>query len=128
MVAPLADVPATPAPAYLPLPVATSSISGGGLIDDAARKRQGASATSRSTSPGPSLSEALLRARRPATPHTPGKGTRFKSSFTGVADLVLRVGEQHQQQALAQTSGDLKVAPNNDGGPSSGATETPGGD
>ena len=125
--APLADIPATPAPAYLPLPVAASPIPGGGLIDDAARVRQGASATSRSTSPGPSLSEALLRARRPATPHTPGKGTRFKSSFTGVADHVLRLGEQHQQQAQAPTSGDLKGA-NNNGGPSSGINETPGGE
>jgi hypothetical protein len=125
--APLADVPTTPAPAYLPLPVAASPIPGGGLIDDAARVRQGVGSTSRSTSPGPSLSEALLRARRPATPHTPGKGTRFKSSFTGVADHVLRLGEQHQQQAQAQTSGDLKGADNN-GGPSSGATETPGGE
>jgi metal transporter CNNM len=101
-IAPLADVPATPAPAYLPLPVAASPIPSGGLIDDAARVRQGASTTSRSTSPGPSLSEALFRARRPATPHSPGmtppKGTRFKSSFTGVADHVLRLGEQHQQQ------------------------------
>ena len=129
VIAPLADVPAIPAPAYIPLPVAASPIPGGGLIDDAARVRQGASATSRSTSPGPSLSEALLRARRPATPHTPGmtppKGTRFKSSFTGVADHVLRLGEQHQQQQ-AQTSGDLKGADNN-GGPN-GATETPGGE
>ena len=128
VIASLADIPATPAPAYLPLPVASSPIQGGGLIDDAARVRQGASATSRSTSPGPSLSEALLRARRPATPHTPGmtppKGTRFKSSFTGVADHVLRLGEQHQQPE-AQTTGDLKGA-NNDGGTSSGATETPG--
>jgi len=124
VIAPLTDVPATPAPAYLPLPVAASPIQGGGLIDDAARVRQGTSATSRSTSPGPSLSEALLRARRPATPHTPGmtppKGTRFKSSFTGVADHVLRLGEHHQQQqAQAQTSGDLKGA-NDNGGPSSG--------
>jgi metal transporter CNNM len=126
--APLTDVPATPAPTYVPLPVAASPISGGGMIDDAARARQGASASSRSTSPGPSLSEALFRARRPATPHTPGKGTRFKSSFTGVADHVLRLGEQHQQQVQAQTFGDLKDAPDNDGGPSSKATETPGGE
>jgi metal transporter CNNM len=110
-IAPVADVPATPAPAYLPLFVAASPIPGGGLTDDAARVRQGASVTSRSTSPA-SLSEALLRARRPATPHTPGmtppKGTRFKSSFTGVADHVLRLGEQHQQQqAQAQKSGDV---------------------
>ena len=104
VIAPLAvaDVPATPAPAYLPLPIAARPIPGGGLIDDAVRVRQGASAASRSTSPGPSLSEALLRARRPASPHTPGmtppKGTRFKSSLTGVADHVLRLGEQHQQQ------------------------------
>jgi hypothetical protein len=130
VIAPLTDVPATPAPAYLPLPIAASPIPGGGLIDDAARVRQGASVTARSTSPGPSLSEALFRARRPATPHTPGmtppKGTRFKSSFTGVADHVLRLGEQ-QQQAQAPTSGDLKGA-NNNGGPSSGATEKPGGE
>jgi hypothetical protein len=130
VIAPLTDVPATPAPAYLPLPIAASPIPGGGLIDDAARVRQGASVTSRSTSPGPSLSEALFRARRPATPHTPGmtppKGTRFKSSFTGVADHVLRLGEQ-QQQAQAQTSTDLKGA-NNNGGPSSGAAEKPGGE
>jgi hypothetical protein len=128
VIASLADIPATPAPAYVPLPVAASPIQRGGLIDDAARVRQGGSATSRSTSPGPSLSEALLRARRPATPHTPGmtppKGTRFKSSFTGVADHVLRLGEQHQQ---AQTTGDLKGA-NNDGGSSSGSAETPGGE
>ncbi len=132
VIVPLADVPATPAPAYLPLPVAAPSMPGGGLIDDAARMRQGTSATSRSTSPGPSLSEALLRARRPATPHTPGmtppKGTRFKSSFTGVADHVLRLGEQHQQQqAQAQTSGDLMGVDNN-GGFSSGATEMPWGE
>jgi hypothetical protein len=131
VIAPLADVPTTLAPAYLPLPVTASPIPGGGLIDDAARVRQGASATSRSTSPGPSLSEALFRARRPASPHTPGmtppKGARFKSSFTGVADHVLRLGEQHQQQqSQAQTSGDLKGA-NNNGGPKSGATETAGG-
>jgi hypothetical protein len=129
-IAPFADVPATPAPAYLPLPVAASPFPGSGLIDDAARVRQGASAASRSTSPGPSLSEALFRARRPVTPHTPGmtppKGTRFKSNFTGVADHVLRLGEQ-QQQAQAQVSGDFKGA-NNNGGPSSGATETPGGE
>lgn len=130
VIAPLADVPATPAPAYFPLPIAASPIPGGGLIDDAARVRQGASATSRSTSPGPSLSEALLRARRPATPHTPGvtppKGTRFKSSFTGVADHVLRLGENQQQQSQAQAPGDLKGA-NNNGGPSE-ANETPGGE
>jgi metal transporter CNNM len=128
LIAPFVDVPTTPAPAYLPLPVPASPIPSSGPIDDAARMRQGASATSRSTSPGPSLSEALFRARRPATPHTPGKGTRFKSSFTGVADHVLRLGEQHQQQQVqAQTSGDLKGA-NNNGGPSSEATETPGGE
>jgi hypothetical protein len=53
---------------------------------------------------------------------TTPKGTRFKSSFVGVADHVLRLGEQHQQQQ-AQMSGDLKGADNN-GGPSRGA-ETP---
>lgn len=131
VMASLTDVPATPAPAYLPLPIAASPIPGGGLIDDSVRVRQGASVTSRSTSPGPSLSEALFRARRPATPHTPGmtppKGTRFKSSFTGVADHVLRLGEQQQQQAQSQMSGDLKGA-NNNGGPSSGAAEEPGGE
>ncbi len=126
--------PSTPAPVYLPLPVVAPHMPGGGLIDEAARVRQGASAISPSSSPGPSLSEALLRARRPATPHTPGmtppKGTRFKSSFTGVADHVLYLGEQHQQQqAQAPTSGELKgPGANNNGGPSSGAAETSGGE
>ena len=122
-IAPLMDAPAMPAPAFLPLPAAAPLVPGGGLIDDSARVRQG--------SPGPSLSEALLRARRPATPHTPGmappKGTRFKSSFIGIADHVLRLGEQpQQQQAQAQTSGDSKGA-NNNGGPSSESSERPGG-
>ena len=131
VIAPLVDGPATPAPAYLPLPVAVP-MPGGVLIDDAARARQGVSAISRSASTGPSLSEALLRARRPTTPHTggmtPPKGTRFKSSFTGVADHVLRLGEQQQQQqAQVQTSGDLTDT-NNNGGPSSGSAETPGGE
>ena len=123
-IAPFVDVPAMPAPALLPLPVPTPLIPGGDMIDDTARVRQG--------SPGPSLSEALLRARRPATPHTPGmpppKGARFKSSFNGVADHVLRLGEQPlQQQAQAQTTGDFKGA-NNNGGPSSGASGMPGGE
>jgi len=82
-------------------------------INDTARVRPGAIAVSHSSSPVPSLSEALIRARRPATPHTPGasqpKGTRFKSNITGVADHVLRLGEQYQQQqAQSQTSGDSK--------------------
>ena len=131
VIAPLVDGPATPAPAYLPLPVAVP-MPGGGLVDDATRVRQGVSAISRSASTGPSLSEALLRARRPTTPHTggmtPPKGTRFKSSFTGVADHVLRLGEQQQQQqAQVQTSGDPTDACNN-GGPSSEAAETPEGE
>ncbi|KAI9455801.1 DUF21-domain-containing protein [Lactarius psammicola] len=84
------DIPATPAPAYIPLSVANPppvpiSVAS---TDDPARARQGASAISRSTSPGPSLSEALLRARRPAIAHSsssnPAKGTRFKSSPLGV--------------------------------------------
>jgi len=100
VIAPPADIPATPAPAYFPLSVATPPPAVG-PIDDPARARQGASAVSRSTSPGPSLSEALLRARRPAAVHSsssnPAKGTRFKSSPLGVADHVLRLGEQQQQ-------------------------------
>lgn len=110
---PSVDVPAMPAPAYLPVPVPgqpTPDLS----INDTARVRPGAIAVSHSSSPTPSLSEALLRARRPATPHTPGgtsqpKGTRFKSNITGVADHVLRLGEQYQQQqAQSQTCGDTK--------------------
>jgi metal transporter CNNM len=106
------DVPAMPAPAYLPLPVLVQP-SPDIPINDTARVRPGAIAVSHSSSPTPSLSEALLRARRPATPHTPGasqpKGTRFKSNITGVADHVLRLGEQYQQQqAQSQTSGDPK--------------------
>lgn len=119
VIAPVVDEPARPVPAYLPLPVATPH-SPGGPVEDTARARQGASAASRSTSPGPSLSEALFRARRPATPHVPStpptKGTRFKTSFTGVADHVLRLDEQLQQQPTqaAQTPGDLK-GENSDG-------------
>jgi metal transporter CNNM len=112
MITPLINVPATPAPAYLPLPVPVSPMPSV-PINEAARVRQGANTISRGSSPGPSLSEALLRARRPASPHPPGtsppKGTRFKSSFTGVADHVLRLEGQHQQQAQPQTSGDLQA-------------------
>jgi len=103
------DIPAAPAPAYLAPSVATHS----------------ASVASRSTSPGLSLSEALLRARRPATAHSPGanpaKGTRFKSSPLGVADHVLRLGEhqQQQQQAQARVSEEPK---NVDGGGSKKAS------
>ena len=123
-IAPFVDVPAMPAPAFLPLPVAAPLMPGGDLGDDTARVRQG--------SPGLSLSEALLRARRPATPHTPGmaplKGARFKSSFNGVAEHVLRLGEQpQQQQTQAQTSGDSKGADKNSG-PSSGASGILGGE
>jgi metal transporter CNNM len=115
--APPVEVPAPPAPAYLPPPVAVSTVPvlmPGGPINDAARVRQEASTISRSTSPGPSLSEALLRARRPATPHgyttAPGKGTRFKSTPFGVADHVLRLGESQQrhQQSQTPTPDDLK--------------------
>jgi hypothetical protein len=110
--APLVDLPATPAPAYLPLPVPgppTPDVP----INDTARVRPGAIAVSHSSSPTPSLSEALLRARRPATPHTPGtsqsKGTRFKSNITGVADHVLRLGEHYQHpQTQAQACSELK--------------------
>ncbi|KAH9987909.1 hypothetical protein BJV74DRAFT_963704 [Russula compacta] len=125
------DMPAMPAPAYLHLPVAAPPIpTGGGPSDDAARVRQGASAIiSRSTSPVPALSEALLRARRPATPHapstTPTKGTRFKSSFVGVADHVLRLEGQHQVGDLEdknRAEGRVK----NDG--PSGGFETQGGE
>jgi metal transporter CNNM len=99
VIVPPVDIPA--APAYLPLTIATPApvpVSVG-PIDDPARARQGAS---RSTSPGPSLSEALLRARRPASAHISGsnlatKGTRFKSSPLGVAEHVLRLVEQQQQ-------------------------------
>lgn len=118
------DMPATPAPAYLHLPVAAPPIpAGGDSSDDAARVRQGGSAiTSRSTSPGPALSEALLRARRPATPHapstTPTKGTRFKSSFVGVADHVLRLEGQHQVGNLGDKNRDEVRVKN--GGPSGG--------
>lgn len=105
MITPVVDAPATPAPVYLPhsgpvLPIPD------GTINDAARPHPGKSVAS----PTPLLSEAILRARRPATPHTPGttqpKGTRFKSSFTGVADHVLRLGEQYQRQVQFQTPGD----------------------
>jgi metal transporter CNNM len=102
--APPLDIPAAPAPVYLPLPAAVSTTS---QIDDAARVRQGVNAISGSTSPVPSLSEALLRARRPATPHASAmastKGTRFKSTPFGVADHVLRLGETQ-----IQSSDDLK--------------------
>jgi metal transporter CNNM len=119
VIVPPVDVPAMPAQVYLPLPVAAPTvpvIMPGGPIDDAARVRQGTSAISRSASPGPSLSEALLRARRPGTPHasgtTPPKGTRFrfKSTPFGVADHVLRLGEpqQQQQQTQIQTTEDIK--------------------
>ena len=108
----LPDVPAAPIPAFFSLPAAVPLVPGG-QIDDTARMRQGASAVSHTPSPGPSLSEALLRARRPATPHLPrtppAKGTRFKTSFIGVADHVLRLEEQNQQQQnQVQTSGDLE--------------------
>ncbi|KAI0253175.1 hypothetical protein BJV78DRAFT_1197272 [Lactifluus subvellereus] len=117
VIVPPVDIPAAPAQAYLPLPVAVPTmpvIMSGGPIDDAARVRQGTNAISRSASPGPSLSEALLRARRPLTPHAPGttpaKGTRFKSTPFGVAGHVLRLGEpqQQQQQTQIQTPEDIK--------------------
>jgi hypothetical protein len=131
VITPLVDAPATPAPVYLPGPVPVLSTPDVPLaVNDAGRVRQGASAVSHSSSPAPSLSEALLRARRPATPlglgTTQPKGTRFKSSFTGVADHVLRLGEQYQQQSQSQTSGDLKGknregVTNKDGGVGDGA-------
>lgn len=109
VVTPAVDAPATPAPVYLPHSGPVSPILDG-TINDAARLRPGVSVSSHGSSPTPSLSEAILRARRPATPHTPGttqpKGTRFKSSFAGVADHVLRLGEQYQQQVQFQTPGD----------------------
>ncbi|KAI0259761.1 hypothetical protein BC834DRAFT_974002 [Gloeopeniophorella convolvens] len=97
---PLTDLPATPAPAYLALPAPAAPPA---APDDAARMRQATAAASRSASPAPSLSEALLRARRPAA-HAAGaaaaKGSRFKSSPLGVAEHVLRLGEpQTQAQA-----------------------------
>ena len=107
---PPVDIPATPAPAYVPLfPAGTGSpplppvvvapaTTTTSTIDDPARARQGASAIARSTSPGPSLSEALLRARRPASAHIVGsKGTRFKSNPLGGGgghNNVLRIEEQ----------------------------------
>jgi len=109
VITPIIDAPATPAPVYLPHSGSVSPIPDG-TINDAARLRPGVSVASHSSSPTPSLSEAILRARRPATPHTPGttqpKGTRFKSSFTGVADHVLRLGEQYQPQVQFQIPGD----------------------
>lgn len=108
VITPVVDAPATPAPVYLPHSGPVSPIPDG-PINDAARLRPGIGVASHSSSPTPSLSEAILRARRPATPHIPGttqpKVTRFKSSFTGVADHVLRLGEQ-QQQVQSQTPGD----------------------
>ena len=108
---PPVDIPATPAPAYLPPTVAAPApvpVSVG-PIDDPTRARQGAS---RSTSPGPSLSEALLRARRPASAHVTGsnlaKGTRFKSSPLGVAEHILRLQQQQQQQTQARVSEEPK--------------------
>jgi metal transporter CNNM len=105
---PPVDMPATPAPAYVPLfpagtgspplpPVVVAPTTATTAIDDPARARQGASAIARSTSPGPSLSEALLRARRPASAHIVGsKGTRFKSNPLGGGghNNVLRIEEQ----------------------------------
>ena len=136
---PSVDVPATPSPAYLPLPVPVQPIPDISIIDTA-RVRPGAIAVSHSSSPTPSLSEALLRARRPATPHTPGgsqpKGTRFKSNITGVADHVLRLREQYQQQhAQSHMSGESKgenrdgVTDKNDGsGDADDGAETPQGE
>ena len=63
---PFVDVPATPAPAYLPLPVPVQPTPDV-LINDAARMHSGANTVSHSSSPTPSLSEALLRARRPVS-------------------------------------------------------------
>jgi metal transporter CNNM len=111
---PPVDILPAPAPAHLLPPVAafTVPVLMPGPIEDAAHVRQGAGAISRSASPGPSLSEALLRARRPATPHasaTAAKGTRFKIPF-GVADHVLRLGDSQQQlQVQTQTPDDLKI-------------------
>ncbi|KAH8984594.1 DUF21-domain-containing protein [Lactarius akahatsu] len=140
VIAPPADVPATPAPAYFPPSVATPSPApptSVGPVDDPARARQGASTISRSTSPGPLLAEALLRARRPSAVHSsgsnPAKGTRFKSSPIGVADHILRLGEQ-QQQTPARVSEELR-GENVDGGgnknagsSTSGARASTGGD
>lgn len=127
VIAPPVDIPATPAPAYLP-PSATPHPVPVGPIDDPARARQGASAISRSTSPGPLLTEALLRARRPATTHVSSsnivKGTRFKSSPLGVADHVLRLGEQQQQtQTHARTSEEHR-GENVDGGGNKNASSS----
>lgn len=103
---PPVDIPAPPAPAYLPLFAATTTTTPSATPPiDGARQGAGSGAASRSTSPGPSLSEALLRARRPASAHIAGsgyaKGTRFKSNPLGVAGHVLRLGEQPQTQARA---------------------------
>ncbi|KAI9510981.1 hypothetical protein F5148DRAFT_1281343 [Russula earlei] len=103
---------ATPAPAYLPLSVAAPLVPGG-PSNDAARMPQVASAVPQCPSPAPSLSEALLRARRPAAHHasrpTSPKGTRFKSGFVGVADhLFLEEQQNQQQQIQGQTSGELQ--------------------
>jgi metal transporter CNNM len=99
IVPPPVDVPATPAPAYLPLYAASTATTPPVVPPiDGARQGAGLSTASRSTSPGPSLSEALLRARRPASAHISGsshaKGTRFKSNPLGVAGHVPRLGEQ----------------------------------
>ena len=108
VITPIVDAPAMPAPVYLPHSGLVSPIPDGPIIE--AARLCPVSVASHSSSPTPSLSGAILRARRPATPHTPGttqpKGTRFKSSFTGVADHVLRLGEQYQQQVQFQTPGD----------------------
>ena len=109
------DLPATPAPAYLPLFATTTTTTTTGPTTppavappiEGARQGAGSSAASRSTSPGPSLSEALLRARRPASAHIAGsnhhaKGTRFKSNPLGVAGHVLRLGEQSQQSRASE--------------------------
>ncbi|KAH9009170.1 hypothetical protein EDB84DRAFT_1547896 [Lactarius hengduanensis] len=130
VIAPPADVPATPAPAYFPLSVATPSPvppTSAGPIDDPARARQGASAVSRSTSPGPLLAGALLRARRPSAVHSnPAKGTRFKSSPIGVADHVLRLGDQ-QQQTPARASEELRGENVDGGGNKNAGSSTSGG-
>ena len=118
---PPVDTPATPAPAYMPPFVAGTPSPVVAPIDDpAARARQGASAVSRSTSPGPSLSEALLRARRPASAHIAGtshaKGSRFKSNPLGVAGHVLRLGEQPPQTQMQARASEEPRGENADGG------------
>ena len=109
---PPVDIPATPAPAYLP-PFATTATTTGpstppavALPIEGARQGTGSSGASRSTSPGPSLSKALLRARRPASTHIArSQGRGFKSNpLGGVPGHVLRLGEQPQPQTQGRAS------------------------